>query len=177
MLPKISLKSALDQSTTSNCVTNQITINTGPQTEITEREVKAEYQQQPQFAPPYYQYPECTVPGPELDALLNVNKQLRAENKAHEIIIKMMQENPIYVSQLIIADDVRLAELIKILTDATEVTIDAEVMFTGCWSANEYRRVNAIYIIKDTKTLNLKYDFPEVTKKIKDLGIQTKFVW
>ena len=35
------------------------------------------------------------------------------------------------------------------------------------------------YVAKYTKIKekNLKYDFPEITKALKDLGINTKFVW
>ena len=183
-VPKISLKSTIDKTATNQSVTNQITINTNSTPDI-----KADYQgvsrniestpDLPIFQNPYdcAQFEACQVSGLELDELIKQNKNLKAINKASEIIIEMMKNNPIYVSALIITDDVKLAELVKILTDATAINIDSEIMFTSCCGAYEYRKVNAIYVIKGDKTLNLKYDFPEVTKRLKDLGINSKFVF
>jgi len=196
-VPKISLKSTIDKTATNQSVTNQITINTNSTPDI-----KADYQgpiqnrniestpDLPIFQNPYdgisrlepevrdcAQFEACQVSGLELDELIKQNKNLKAINKASEIIIEMMKNNPIYVSALIITDDIKLAELVKILTDATTINIDSEIMFTSCCGAYEYRKVNAIYVIKGDKTLNLKYDFPEVTKRLKDLGINSKFVF
>ena len=102
--------------------------------------------------------------------------KLMAENEALKIIIDMQRNNPLLVNKLILADDVKLEMLIKLLTNADEVHIDADDVGSGC-TGNKYRKVNAIYVIKDGNTKNLKYDYPEITKELKDLGINTKFVW
>ena len=206
-VPKISLKSTIDksQNDSSTKITNQININTRSAPDMPS-EVKAEYKASSmlsrdpsdQYIPrgisesqstveperlvinPYSDlatYANVSVSGQELDVLIRLNKELKAQNLASEIIIEMMKNNPVYVSSLILTDDVKLSELVKILTDAETVTIDSEVLFTGCCSAYEYRKVNAIYILKGGQTLNLKYDFPEVTKRLKDLGINSKFVF
>ena len=102
------------------------------------------------------------------------------ENKyeAFKIILEMYKNNPIYVNKLILVDDVQLAGLVKLLTTSEEVTIDCEDIGEGCLcGANTYRKVNAIYVKKNGNTLNLKYDFPEVTKQLKELGINIKIVW
>ena len=109
------------------------------------------------------------------DEKVMINK-LTAENEALKIIIEMQRDNPILVNKLILADDVKLEMLIKLLTNADEVHIDADDVGSGC-TGNKYRKVNAIYVIKDGNTKNLKYDYPDITKELKDLGIQTKFVW
>ena len=103
-------------------------------------------------------------------------KELLNTIEALKIIITMYKENPIYVNSLLLVDDEKLSALIKLLTNADEVAIDAEDLGSGC-SAKNYRKVNAIYIIKDGNTKNLKYDFPEITKLLKDLGINIKVVW
>mgnify|MGYP000856870616 CR=1 FL=1 len=95
---------------------------------------------------------------------------------ALKLIIIMMKENPIYVNNLIVVDDVKLAELVKLMTNADEVTIDAEDIGCSCF-AQTYRKVIAIYVIKDGNTKNLKYDFPNITKDLKELGINIKVVW
>ena len=112
----------------------------------------------------------------------NVNKltaglaQEMNNNEALKIIIQMFKDNPIYVNSLIITDDVKLAQLVKLLTNADEVTIDAEDIGRGCL-LNDYRKVNAIYVKTKSVIKNLKYDYPDVKKQLKELGINTKVVW
>ena len=108
--------------------------------------------------------------------LLNTIKELTSQNEALKIIITMYKENPIYVNSLLLVDDEKLEALIKLLTNSDEVSIDAEDLGSGC-STKKYRKVNAIYIIKDGNTKNLKYDFPDITKLLKELGINIKVVW
>ena len=113
-------------------------------------------------------------------ALRELNQQIEASNsccEALKIIIDMMKSNPIIINKLIVADDEKLSRLVLLLTNATEVIIDAEDLGAGCFTGHTYRKVNAIYVIKDGNTKNLKYDFPDVMKTLKDLGINTKIVW
>jgi len=95
---------------------------------------------------------------------------------ALKIIITMMRENPLYLNSLILTDDTKLAKLVQLLTRADEVIIDSEDLGANCF-AKTYRKVIAIYVIKNGNTKNLKYDYPEVMKELKDIGINTKFVW
>ena len=112
----------------------------------------------------------------------NVNKltsdlaQEINNNEALKIIIQMFKENPIYVNSLLITDDEKLAQLVKLLTNADEVTIDADDVGCGC-TLNDYRKVNAIYVKTKSEMKNLKYDYPDVMKQLKELGINTKVVW
>ena len=103
--------------------------------------------------------------------------KLQMENEALKVIIDMLRSNPILINKLILADDEKLALLVKLLTNSDEVHIDAEDLGEGCCTAKTYRKVNAIYVIKDGNTKNLKYDYPDITKELKDLGISTKYVW
>lgn len=113
-----------------------------------------------------------------VQALTKTNLELNAQKEALKIIIQMFKSNPLYVNNLLLVDDVKLSELIKLLTSADEVTIDCDGLGDGCLcGANTYRKVNAIYVIKDGSTKNLKYDYPDITKELKDLGINTKVVW
>ena len=117
-------------------------------------------------------YPDDVSPYSEIEI-----KELQQTVEALKIIISMMKDNPIIVNKLILVDDAKLAQLVKLLTDADEVTIDAEDLGSGCCTPHTYRKVHAIYVIKDGNTKNLKYDFPSITKELKDLGINTKIVW
>ena len=113
---------------------------------------------------------------PNVQELQQSLAQAQNSIEALKIIITMFKENPFYVNHLLLVDDDKLATLIKLLTNADEVSIDAEDLGSGC-SAKNYRKVNAIYIIKDGNTKNLKYDFPDITKLLKELGINVKVVW
>ena len=114
----------------------------------------------------------------------NINKlttdlaQQISNNEALKIIIQMFKENPVFINSLLLTDDEKLAKLVKLLTNADEVTIDAENLGeVGCCTPRMYRKVNAIYVITNGNTKNLKYDYPDIMKELKDLGINTKIVW
>ena len=94
-----------------------------------------------------------------------------------KLIISMLQNNPLILNKYIIADDEALEKMIKLLTNAEAVQIDAEDLGEGCITKKSYRKIHSVYVTKDSKTLNLKYDFPDVMKTLKDLRISTKYVW
>ena len=149
--------------------------NTPSETHIGERSVKTEN--------PYDQRPEETRSPYTSDLTVkykdDVNDKIDQYERtiaALKIIITMMRENPLYLNALILTDDVKLAELVRLLTGADEVIIDAEDIGANCF-AKTYRKVIAIYVIKNGNTKNLKYDYPEIMKELKDIGINTKFVW
>jgi hypothetical protein len=102
---------------------------------------------------------------------------LYRENQVLKLIIQLMNENPLRIKDHIIADDTVLIQFIKLLTNADDVQIDAEDIGSGCITKNNYCKVNAIYVIKDGDTKNLKYDYPAIIKELNDLKICTKFVF
>ena len=104
-------------------------------------------------------------------------KRLKNENEVLKIIIDIQRNNPLIYNGYIIADDEKLMKFIQLLTFADDVQLDADDLGQGCVSKKTYRKVHAIYVIKDGETKNLKYDYPRVMKELTDLGISTKFVW
>lgn len=201
MIPKISLDSRIDESrkqlTQTQNVTNHIVINSpsdaraqpgvGPSTpkEQSDEAVKYSPETSPYafIQPPQdlFKYESVEVRGVELDKLIKENKEFKAENTALQIIQQMMKENPLYINKLILVDDEKLKLLIKLFTDAEDVKIEiAEFDGTSCCSFSDsqrFRFVHAIYVIKDGLTKNLKYDYPEVTRRISELGINLKVVF
>jgi hypothetical protein len=115
------------------------------------------------YPPPIYSEPEYI--------------KLKNENEVLKLIIDLQRNNPVIYNGYIIADDVKLMKFIQLLTLADDVQIDADEIGQGCISKKIYRKVHAIYVIKDGETKNLKYDYPRVTKELTDLGISMKFVW
>ncbi|KAI5497342.1 protein of unknown function, DUF4106 family [Trichomonas vaginalis G3] len=166
---------------------NNISVNVRSPSQIQRGEnPKNEVQHDPVYPPPENPsgsvgfHPEAYITPTEdnIKYLTVRNEELVDRCKALGIIIDMFKHNPIYINSLLLVDDEKLSELIKLLTHADRVDIDAEELGEGCLcGAQEYRKVNAIYVIKDDRTFNLKYDFPDVMKELKEIGINTKIIW
>lgn len=103
--------------------------------------------------------------------------KLKRYNEVLKTLVSMLQQNPLKYNGYIVADDVQLMKFIQLLTDADDVQMDAEDLGEGCMSRKTYRKVESIFVIKGGETKNLKYDFPEVNKELKELGVSVKYVW
>ena len=119
------------------------------------------------------EYAGVPVKAEVADILMEKDRQI----EVLKLIINILQSNPLIVNHYIIADDEALEKMIKLLSNASDVQIDAEDLGVGCITKKTYRKIHSIYVTKDCKTLNLKYDFPDVMKTLKDLRISTKYVW
>jgi predicted RNA methylase len=119
------------------------------------------------------EYAGVPVKAEVADILMEKDRQI----EVLKLIINILQSNPLIINHYIIADDEALEKMIKLLSNASDVQIDAEDMGVGCITKKTYRKVHSMYVTKDGKTLNLKYDFPDVMKTLKDLRISTKYVW
>ena len=77
----------------------------------------------------------------------NAEKLTRMSNEiqALKLIIGILQDNPFYVNKFVVADDTVLMEVIKLLTSADDIVLDAEDILEGCCSKKKYRKVNANY--------------------------------
>ena len=104
-------------------------------------------------------------------------KALQNQCEVLKLIINMWKNNPLIYQGYIIADDETLMKFIQLLTSADDVQIDADDLGEGCLTKKTYRKVHAVYVIKDGVTKNLKYDYPEVTKELREYSISTKLVW
>ena len=102
---------------------------------------------------------------------------LSNEVAALKLIIGILQDNPFYVNKFVVADDTVLMEVIKLLTNADDIVMDAEDIVEGWISKKKYRKVNAIYVIKDGETKNLKYSYPNIVQELTELHISFKYVW
>ena len=102
--------------------------------------------------------------------------KLNNEISALKLIINILQNNPFYVNKFVVADDTVLMEVIKLLTNADDIVMDAEDIGEGCITKKSYRKVNAIYVIKDGETKNLKYSYPSIVQELTELHISFKFV-
>ena len=103
--------------------------------------------------------------------------KLMRENEVLKIIIQIIQSNPLVVNKYVVADDEALKKMVGLLCNATEVHLDAEDVGDGCITKHTYRKIHAIYVVVKGETLNLKYNFSDVMKTMKDLHISVKYVY
>ena len=113
---------------------------------------------------------------PIVDENPEIAKLLR-ENAVLKLIIDIQHNNPLIVNKYIVADDETLMKMVALLCNASEVNIDADDVGRGCLTKKIYRKVHSIYVTVDGQTKNLKYDFSDVMKTLKDLHISVKYVW
>ncbi len=104
-------------------------------------------------------------------------KKLENEVKFLKIIIDMMNNNPLMYNGCLLVDDEKLIELLLLQTQADEIQLDADDIMDGCFTGRTYRKVHAIYIVKDGETKQLKYDYPEICQELNELKIMWKYVW
>ncbi|KAI5498704.1 protein of unknown function, DUF4106 family [Trichomonas vaginalis G3] len=130
-----------------------------------------------EILPPPPEYPEVNEDGKDKTFYEQQIKKLQCEIEVLNTMLEMLKDNPIYINKLVLVDDVVLMKFVKLLTDAEDVQLDDEDLGSGCITKNKYRRVNAIYVIKNGETKNVKYDYPEVMKRLKEVGVNVKIVW
>ena len=148
-------------SSTNNTNTNNVNLNIGTSAET--RDVKVEYSEK--------------TAASDTIVLEKQIKSLQNECEVLKLIIEMWKNNPLLYNGYIIADDATLMKFVQLLTSADDVQIDADDVGEGCLTKKTYRKVHAIYVIKDGQTKNLKYDYPQVMKALREYSISTKLVW
>ena len=110
----------------------------------------------------------------ELKALL---KQQESISRALSIMLNLIEHNPLIINKIIVAPRDVLAELIKLLTTADEVSFKEADPEIGCSFASvKYNVLEKIYVIKNNETFNLKYSFPDVIKIMDEHRISLKLV-
>ncbi|KAI5506657.1 protein of unknown function, DUF4106 family [Trichomonas vaginalis G3] len=130
-----------------------------------------------EILPPPPEYPEVNEDGKNKIYYEQQIKKLQNEIEALNLMLKMIRDNPIFINKLVLVDDWVLMRFVDLLTDADDVQLDVEDLGSGCITHNKYRRVNAIYVIKNGETKNVKYAYPEVMKRLKEIGVNAKIVW
>lgn len=130
----------------------------------------------PEYVPPPV-VPNVIYPSDEYNSLATELIQLRQENQALRLILEINKSNPLIINDYIIPSEANLTELIKTLTAADDVQINAEDVECGCSGSSKYRRVSTIYVIKNNESVNFKYSYGSANKLLNDEHISTKYVF
>ena len=167
--------------------TPTINISTNPVTNVHVTNRSAEHPTMVQYPPVEQPNPEFVSVSPQtamstftttpIEETDPEKAKLLRENAVLKLIIDIQHNNPLIVNKYIIADDETLMKMVALLCNASEVNIDADDLGRGCLSKKIYRKVHSIYVVVNGETKNLKYDFSDVMKTLKDLHISVKYVW
>ena len=112
--------------------------------------------------------------------ILDQNPYADLENnivKALSIMLDLVESKPLIVDDQIVVPRDILIELLKILTEGEEITINEIIPDSGClYKVPKYSIIDKLYIIKEGNPLILKYSFPDVVKLFDDHKISIKLV-
>lgn len=75
--------------------------------------------------------------------------------KALSIIVDIYRSNPLIINKYLIAEEETLAELVKLLTNASEVSIELADIECSCVSA-QYQTIKRIYLTVDGQIYSLE---------------------
>lgn len=75
--------------------------------------------------------------------------------KAESIIIDMYRSNPLIVNKFVVAEEETLTELIKLLTNASDVSIELSDIECTCLSAS-YQTIKRVYLTVDEQVYSLE---------------------
>jgi hypothetical protein len=101
------------------------------------------------------------------------DRQVQALN----IIIEIIKSNPLIVNKYIIANYQYMNELIKLLTNSSEVEFVEKDVDAGCvCNCDNVVMVDKIFVRKNGEVYNLKYSFPDVIQILESHRISIKIV-
>ncbi|KAI5549548.1 protein of unknown function, DUF4106 family [Trichomonas vaginalis G3] len=117
-------------------------------------------------------YPEVNRDLSSVADIRNDYQQLKDKLQTQEkicqalgIMLNLVEHNPVKVNLYVIAPHEVLKELLKLLTEADDINIKEIEPDISCCGVS-YNVIDKIYVMKGGETLNLKYSFPDVIKKL-----------
>jgi hypothetical protein len=102
-------------------------------------------------------------------------EQKDKQMEALSLIIEIIRSNPLIVNKYIIAKHQYLNELIRLLTNSTEVEFIEKDIDPGCLcDCSKLLYIDKIFVRKNNEIYNLKYHFDGVLKILEDNKISYK---
>ena len=110
----------------------------------------------------------------ELQNMINDKGQVI---EALSLIIELLESNPLIINRYVIAKADTLERLVLLLTGADNVEILVTDVECGCNTSRAVNPIERIYVTKNDKILQLKYDFPESMRILETHRISTKLTY
>lgn len=112
-----------------------------------------------------------------LDKTMKIT-ELEDKNKFLQILLRIYQNNPLYIKSIIVCKSKDFMDLIKLLTkcDKVDLVLNDDIACSGCGADSKFIYVSKILITKGDETKEMKYCYNEAYSKLISFGISTKIV-
>ena len=103
---------------------------------------------------------------------------LEDKNKFLQLLLRIYQNNPLYVNSIVVCQSQDFMDLVKLLTkcDKVDLILNEDLACGGCGTDSKLIYVSRILITKNNETKEMKYGYNEAYSKLISFNISTKIV-
>ena len=103
---------------------------------------------------------------------------LEDKNKFLQLLLRIYQNNPLYINSLVVCQSQDFMDLVKLLTkcDKVDLILNEDLACGGCGTDSKLIYVSRILITKNNETKEMKYAYNEAYSKLISFNISTKIV-
>ena len=103
---------------------------------------------------------------------------LEDKNKFLQLLLRIYQNNPLYINSLVVCQSQDFMDLVKLLTkcDKVDLILNEDLACGGCTTDSKLIYVSRILITKNNETKEMKYAYNEAYSKLISFNISTKIV-
>lgn len=103
---------------------------------------------------------------------------LETKNKFLQLLLRIHQNNPLFINSILVCKSQDLMDMIKLLTkcDKVDLVLNEDIACGGCGANSKLIYVSKILITKGDETKEMKYGYNEAYSKLISFGINTKIV-
>ena len=103
---------------------------------------------------------------------------LEDKNKFLQLLLRIYQDNPLYINSLVVCKAQDFMDLIKLLTkcDKVDLILNEDLACGGCGDTSKFIYISKILITKGNETKEMKYGYNEAYSKLISFNISTKIV-
>jgi hypothetical protein len=146
-----------------------VVVNVGPGSQT---EIKKDIENDPTCVQ-YNPYSELQLPT-SIEEFKAILEQKDKQMTALSLIIEIIKSNPLIINKYIIPHNQYLNELIRLLTNATEVEfVEKELEGCSC-NCDGVIYLEKIFVRKNNELHNLKYNYPDVIQVLESHKISYK---
>ena len=104
---------------------------------------------------------------------------LEDKNKFLQLLLRIYQNNPLYINSLVVCQSQDFMDLVKLLTkcDKVDLILNEDLACGGCTTDSKLIYVSRILITKGNETKEMKYGYNEAYSKLISFNISTKIVY
>ena len=106
-------------------------------------------------------------------------QDLETKNKFLTLMLKVYQNNPLYINSYVVCESKVLMDMIKLLTgcEKVDLVLNDDLACSGCGANSKLIYISKILITKDGKTEEFKHAYNDIYSKFISYGISLKVVY